>query len=127
MFLNLLFCNFNFLIQKVEKFVSKHTVNSIVYRILSLITTISGIDEFNNTAELLYPQRQQSCAGKIEQNDLENQVVTPLESTIIECRNAVAEKMDLSLRLATQVTVGQVRKSLMSLFRSEFCCQELIW
>ena len=115
------------MIQKVEKFVSKHTVNSIVYRILSLITTISGIDEFNNTAELLYPQRQQSCAGKIEQNDLENQVVTPLESTIIECRNAVVEKMDLSLRLATQVTVGQVRKSLMSLFRSEFCCQELIW
>ena len=32
----------------------------------------------------------------------------PLESTITDYRNAVIEKMDLSLRLATQVKVGRV-------------------
>ena len=34
------------------------------------------------------------CAGKIEQNGLKNQVVTPLELIIIDCRSAAAEKMD---------------------------------
>ena len=48
------------------------------------------------------------CAGKIEQNGLENRVVTPLESTIIDCRIAVVEKMDLHFRLAAQVTAGRV-------------------
>ena len=62
---------------------------------------MSGTNELNDTAELLLV-----CAGEIEQNGLENQVVMPLELTIIDCRSAVVEKMDLRLRLATQVTVG---------------------
>ena len=44
------------------------------------------------------------CAGKIGQNGLENRVVMPLGFTIIDCRSAVVEKMDLHLRFATQVT-----------------------
>ena len=62
---------------------------------------MSGTNELNDTAELLLV-----CAGEIEQNGLENQVAMPLELTIIDCRSAVVEKMDLRLRLATQVTVG---------------------
>ena len=61
---------------------------------------MSGIDELNNTAELVIL----ICAGRAEQNGLENRVMTPLESTIIGCRSAVVQKMDLRLRLATQVT-----------------------
>ena len=61
---------------------------------------MSGIDELNNTAELVIL----ICAGRAEQNGLENRVMTSLESTIIGCRSAVVQKMDLRLRLATQVT-----------------------
>ena len=93
-----LFCILEFIY--FEKFFSKHTLSSVVYRILSLITAMSGIDELNNTAELVIL----ICAGRAEQNGLENRVMTPLESTIIGCRSAVVQKMDLRLRLATQVT-----------------------
>ena len=65
---------------------------------------MSGIDELDNTAERVIL----ICAGKAEQNGLENRVVTPLESTIIGCRSAVVQKIDLRLRLATQVTAGLV-------------------
>ena len=61
---------------------------------------MSGIDELNNTAELVIL----ICAARAEQNGLENRVMTSLESTIIGCRSAVVQKMDLRLRLATQVT-----------------------
>ena len=102
-----LFCILQFIY--FEKFVSKQTVSSIVYRILCLITAMSGIDELNNTAELLIL----ICAGKAEQNGLENRVVTPLESTIIDSRSAVVQRMDLRLRLATQVTAGRVTNVLL--------------
>ena len=46
-----LVCNYDFL----KSLFRKHTVSSMVYRILPLITTMSGIDELNNAAELLYP------------------------------------------------------------------------
>ena len=49
------------------------------------------------------------CAGNIEQNSLENPVVTPFELIIIDCKSAVVEKMDLCLRFTMQVTVGRVR------------------
>ena len=65
---------------------------------------MSGIDELDNTAERVIL----ICAGKAEQNGLENRVVTPLESTIIGCRSAVVQKMDLRLRLTKQVTAGRV-------------------
>ena len=59
------------------------------------------------------------CAGKIEQSGLENRVVTPLESTIIDCRSAVVERMDLSLgfesRFCTIQASGKVRSHLILL------------
>ena len=74
---------------------------------------MSGSDELNNTAELLDPSTSANTSYsfgpvKIEQIGPENRVVTPLELTIIDCRSAVVEKIDLHLRLSTKVTVGRI-------------------